>query len=95
MIVDLGIDINVVAPWNATPADIARLPEADFNVVLYPEIALTTAQWLQRNFNQPYTKTVPIGAAATRQFIEEVAKLAGIDLSRTARSNLAAGLPIK
>ncbi|WP_438278427.1 ferredoxin:protochlorophyllide reductase (ATP-dependent) subunit B [Nitrobacter sp.] len=79
LIVDLGIDINVVAPWNATPADIARLPEADFNVVLYPEIALTTAQWLQRNFNQPYTRTVPIGAAATRQFIEEVAKLAGID----------------
>jgi light-independent protochlorophyllide reductase subunit B len=79
LIVDLGIDINVVAPWNATPADIARLPDADFNIVLYPEIALTTAQWLQRNFNQPYTRTVPIGAAATRQFIEEVAKLAGID----------------
>jgi light-independent protochlorophyllide reductase subunit B len=79
LIVDLGIDIGVVAPWNATPADIARLPEADFNIVLYPEIALTTAQWLQRNFNQPYTRTVPIGAAATRQFIEEVAKLAGID----------------
>jgi light-independent protochlorophyllide reductase subunit B len=79
LIVDLGIDIGVVAPWNATPADIARLPEADFNIVLYPEIALTTAQWLQRNFNQPYTSTVPIGAAATRQFIEEVAKLAGID----------------
>lgn len=79
LIVDLGIDINVVAPWNATPADIARLPEADFNIVLYPEIALTTAQWLQRNFNQPYTRTVPIGAAATRQFIQEVAKLAGID----------------
>lgn len=81
LIVDLGIDIGVVAPWNATPADIARLPEADFNIVLYPEIALTTAQWLQRNFNQPYTSTVPIGAAATRQFIEEVAKLAGIDLA--------------
>jgi light-independent protochlorophyllide reductase subunit B len=79
LIVGLGIDINVVAPWNATPADIARLPDADFNIVLYPEIALTTAQWLQRNFNQPYTRTVPIGAAATRQFIEEVAKLAGID----------------
>jgi light-independent protochlorophyllide reductase subunit B len=75
----MGIDIGVVAPWNATPADIARLPEADFNIVLYPEIALTTAQWLQRNFGQPFTKTVPIGVAATRQFVEEVAQLAGID----------------
>jgi light-independent protochlorophyllide reductase subunit B len=48
---------------------------------MYPEIALTTAQWLQRQFNQPYTKTVPIGAAATRQFIEEVAQFACIDPS--------------
>lgn len=79
LIVDMGLDIGVVAPWEATPADIARLPEADFNIVLYPEIALTTAQWLQRQFNQPYTRTVPIGAAATRQFIDEVAQLAGID----------------
>ncbi len=79
LIVDMGIDIGVVAPWNATPADIARLPAADFNVVLYPEIALSTAQWLQRSFGQPFTKTVPIGVSATRQFIEEVAQLAGVD----------------
>ena len=78
-VVDLGIDIGVVAPWNATPGDIARLPEADFNIVLYPEIASTAAQWLQRNFGQPFTRTVPIGVAATRQFIEEVAQLAGLD----------------
>lgn len=78
-VVDMGIEIGVVAPWNAAPADIARLPEADFNIVLYPEIALATAQWLQRNFGQPFTKTVPIGVAATRQFIEEVAQLAGTD----------------
>jgi len=78
-VVDLGIDIGVVAPWNATPADIARLPEADFNIVLYPETASTAAQWLQRNFNQPFTRTVPIGVTATREFIAEVAKLAGVD----------------
>ena len=35
----LGIDVNVDAPLGATPADLARLGEADFNVVLYPEIA--------------------------------------------------------
>ena len=78
-VVDMGIEIGVVAPWNATPSDIARLPEADFNIVLYPEIALTAAQWLQRNFDQPFTRTVPIGVAATRKFIEEVAQLAGVD----------------
>ena len=78
-VVDLGIDIGVVAPWNATPADVARLAQADFNIVLYPEIALTTAQWLQRTFDQPFTRTVPIGVAATREFIAEVARLANVD----------------
>lgn len=75
----LGIDVNVVAPLGATPADIAKLVEADFNVVMYPEIAGPAAQWLQRNFGQMATKTVPIGVLATREFIAEVAALAGVD----------------
>ena len=75
----LGIDINVVAPLGATPADMAHLGDADFNVVLYPEIASVAAQWLTRTFGQPATKIVPIGSGATRDFIHEVAQLAGID----------------
>jgi light-independent protochlorophyllide reductase subunit B len=75
----LGVDVSVVAPLGATPADIARVGEADFNVALYPEIALLTAKWLQRNFGQPFTGVVPIGVNATRDFIREVAGLTGID----------------
>jgi len=75
----LGIDVHVTAPLGATPADLARLGEADFNVVLYPEIAATAAKWLERSFGQPSTKTVPIGVAATREFVAEVAGLAGLD----------------
>ena len=75
----LGIDVNVVAPWNATPADIARLPDADFNVCMYPEIAETAARWLKRTHGQPYTETVPIGVNATNEFVREVAELAGVD----------------
>ena len=37
------------------PADIARLGEADFNVVLYPEIADTTARWLKRTLRPAAT----------------------------------------
>ena len=73
----LGVGINVVAPLNATPADLARLGDADFNIVMYPEVAGQAAQWLQRNFGQPAVKTVPIGVGATREFIAEVAALAG------------------
>jgi light-independent protochlorophyllide reductase subunit B len=74
----LGVDINVVAPMGAGPDDLARLGNADFNVVLYPEIASLTANWLTRQFGQPATRTVPIGSGATREFIEEVALLAGV-----------------
>jgi light-independent protochlorophyllide reductase subunit B len=74
----LGIDVRVVAPMGATPADLARLGEADFNVVLYPEIAQQAAGWLQRQFGQPHTRTVPIGTGATREFVAEVVALAGL-----------------
>lgn len=76
---DLGIDINAIAPMGAKPEDIARLGDADFNVVLYPETALTTAEWLKRAFKQPFTKSIPIGIGATRDFIEEVAAFAKVD----------------
>ena len=75
----LGIAVNVTAPLGASPADLARLGAADFNVVLYPEIAGPAAQLLERRFGQPATRTVPIGVGATRDFIAEVAALAGLD----------------
>ena len=75
----LGIDINVVAPLGATAADIARLGEADFNIVLYPETGDLAADWLKRTFHQPAVRTVPIGVGATNEFVREVAALAGVD----------------
>ncbi|MEI7444585.1 MAG: ferredoxin:protochlorophyllide reductase (ATP-dependent) subunit B [Burkholderiales bacterium] len=84
---DLGIDVNVVAPWEATPADLARLGDADFNVVLYPETAGLAAQWLSRTIGQPATKVVPIGHGATVDFVREVAALAGVDPEPVLASN--------
>jgi light-independent protochlorophyllide reductase subunit B len=75
----LGVDVNVVAPLNATPDDLRRLPDADFNVVLYPEIAGVAAAWLEKTYAQPQVRTVPIGLGATKDFIHEVAKIAGVD----------------
>jgi light-independent protochlorophyllide reductase subunit B len=74
----IGVDVNVVAPMDATPHDLTRLGEADFNVVLYPEVAGQAAAWLERSFGQPSTRTIPIGVAATRAFIAEVAGLADL-----------------
>ncbi|MEL7460052.1 MAG: ferredoxin:protochlorophyllide reductase (ATP-dependent) subunit B [Pseudomonadota bacterium] len=74
---DAGIGVNVVAPMGATPSDIARLPAAHFNVLLYPETGEAAARWLEKNHAQPYTKTVPIGVGATHDFLEEVAAITG------------------
>ncbi len=79
LLATLGVNINVVAPMGATPADLARLSDADFNICLYPEIADTTCRWLERQFGQKTVRTVPIGHAATRDFIAEVAAVAEID----------------
>ncbi|MBO6775702.1 MAG: ferredoxin:protochlorophyllide reductase (ATP-dependent) subunit B [Paracoccaceae bacterium] len=75
---EMGIAVNVVAPYDATPADIARFGAAHFNVLMYPETGESACRWLERNLDQPYTKTVPIGVGATRDFVDEVAQLAGV-----------------
>ena len=62
----------------ASPEDIQRIPAAHLNVLLYPETAETAARWLERTFDQPFTKTVPIGVGATRDFIAEVSEITGL-----------------
>lgn len=79
LVAALGVDVNVVAPLGASPQDLTRLGDADFNVLLYPEIALAAAQWLERAHGQPFTRMVPIGVGATRDFVAEVARLANVD----------------
>lgn len=80
---ELGVEVNVVAPLGATPADIRSIPDADFNICLYPEVAATACRWLEKTFAQPTISTVPIGVNATRRFLAEVAEAAGIEMPKT------------
>ena len=77
----VGVDVNVVAPLGASPADLLRLPDADANVCLYPEVGDSACQWLARNFKQPTISTVPIGVGATNDFLAEVASITGVDVA--------------
>jgi light-independent protochlorophyllide reductase subunit B len=79
MLVRLGIPVNVIAPLGAAPKDLARLGDAAFNIVLYPEIAGVAARWLSQRFEQPNVEVTPIGVRATREFVCKVAELAGVD----------------
>ena len=80
LLFEMGIEVNVIAPMNATCADISKMGQAHFNVLLYPETGEQAARYCKREFDQPFTKTVPIGAAATHDFIAEVQKLSGSDI---------------
>ena len=75
----MGIEVRVVAPLGASVEDLKTIPEADFNVLLYPEIGQLTCNWLSKVFGQPFSKTTPIGTKATKEFIQEVAQLAKLD----------------
>ena len=74
-----GIEVAVVMPLDASVADVMRLPDADVNVCLYPEIAESSCSWLERTFGQPFTRTVPIGVGATTDFLTELRTLLGME----------------
>ncbi len=76
---DMGVEINVIAPLGASVADIENIGAAHFNVLLYPETGEAACRWLEKEFQQQYTKMVPIGVGATKDFIQEVARLIGVE----------------
>ena len=69
---------HVQAPLDASPADLARLCEADFNVAVSRDRRCHRAL-LAKTYGQPTVSTVPFGVGATRDFIRQVAELAGVD----------------
>jgi light-independent protochlorophyllide reductase subunit B len=74
----MGIAVNVCAPFGASPDDITRMGAAHFNVLLYPETGEAAARHLEKTCGQPWTKVVPIGVGATRDFLHEVSGITGI-----------------
>ena len=70
---------SVVAPLGAGVEDLQRIPDADLNVCLYPEVAESSCSWLERNFGMPFSRTVPIGVGATHDFLVEVHEMLGME----------------
>jgi light-independent protochlorophyllide reductase subunit B len=75
-----GIDVAVVAPLGARPADLMRIPDADANVNLYPELAGPACSWLERQFGMASVGTVPIGIGATVAFLRELHSVLQLEL---------------
>jgi light-independent protochlorophyllide reductase subunit B len=73
LLYDMGIGSTSVRPFDATPRT-CPLGAAHFNVLMYPETAETAARTWSGPSAIPYTKVVPIGVGATRDFVAEVAE---------------------
>ncbi|WP_094561399.1 ferredoxin:protochlorophyllide reductase (ATP-dependent) subunit B [Synechococcus sp. 8F6] len=80
LLAEYGVEVAVVAPLGARPADLQRIPTADANVCLYPEVAGSVCSWLERSFGMATVRTVPIGIGATASFLRELHQLLGLEL---------------
>ena len=53
--------------------------------MLYPETAEEACRWLEKTHGQKYTRTVPIGVGATRDFVREISEITGQPLTADER----------
>ncbi len=72
LMTDLGIEVNEVIPDGASVHNLKNLPKAWFNLVPYRELGLTTAQYLQEEFNLPYVDITPMGVVETARCIRKI-----------------------
>ncbi|MCP9771769.1 ferredoxin:protochlorophyllide reductase (ATP-dependent) subunit B [Synechococcus sp. Tobar12-5m-g] len=90
---DHGIEVNVVAPLGAAPADLLRLPAADVNLCLYPEVAGPLCSWLERSFGTPVLRAVPIGIGATTEFLRDLHALLDLEAPASLEADQRSRLP--
>lgn len=79
-----GIAVNTILCAGCSLEEMKKIPEADLNIVLYPEMGLSGAKWLQQNLGMPYyvCEVAPIGFDATLTFAEEVSNILNTDCSK-------------
>ncbi|AIE74070.1 MULTISPECIES: ferredoxin:protochlorophyllide reductase (ATP-dependent) subunit B [unclassified Synechocystis] len=72
LMTDLGIEVNLVLPEKATVDQLAKIPQAWFNLCPYREIGLMTAGYLQEEFAMPYVDITPMGVVETARCIRKI-----------------------
>jgi light-independent protochlorophyllide reductase subunit B len=72
---DLNISVNEIIPEGASVHNIKNLPKAWFNIVPYREIGQSAAEFLNQEFNMPYTNISPIGVVETSRFIRQLEQI--------------------
>ena len=78
-----GIEVGCVLCAGCSVAELRQLPEAELNVVLYPELGRQSAAWLREKLNMPtyICAAPPIGFDATEALLRELCGILGTDVS--------------
>jgi light-independent protochlorophyllide reductase subunit B len=72
MLAALGVQVNVVAPWGADLADLARLPAAWVTVAPYRELGQGAGAFLGRQFDIPLLDDAPMGVQPTLAWLNKL-----------------------
>jgi light-independent protochlorophyllide reductase subunit B len=72
MLGTLGIQINTIAPWGASLADLRRLPAAWVNIAPYRELGFGGARYLEEQFGTPLLAEAPIGVQPTLAWLKRL-----------------------
>ena len=72
-----GIEVNAALCAGCSFDEFSRIPEADLNVVLYPESGLASAEYLKESLGMPYYRceTLPVGFSATEKMFSDICRL--------------------
>lgn len=89
-----GIEVNAVLCADCSLEELRRMPDADLNVVLYPEMGAEAARYMEERCGVPcyVCPTLPIGFSATERIFGDVCRILGtwdgalLEESRRARA---------
>ncbi len=78
-----GIEVNCCLGASCTMEDVRALPDADLNLVVYPEMGRDTAAFLEERFGTPcyVFDGPPVGFRATEEAFREICARLGADVS--------------
>ncbi|MBQ9911454.1 MAG: oxidoreductase [Firmicutes bacterium] len=74
-----GIDVNAALCADCSFEELKKLPEADLNVVVYPEGGLACAEYLKEELGMPMyvCETLPIGFSAVEKTFSDICRILG------------------
>ena len=75
-----GVRVNAVPCAGCSVDELACIPQADLNVVLYPEMGADAARLLEEACGQPYyiCPFLPVGFGATERVMADICELLGV-----------------